>query len=60
MKARSLDDYGKLFEEAKERLKEMGRPTLNEEQMHNIGGLICDFELPYSSLPAISRQRWKS
>lgn len=60
MKEKSLEDFEQELAEMASKLEqETGRvaPRDHEYTMPH-SGISCDFELPYSSLPALKGQRW--
>lgn len=58
MKPRSEDQFMAELEEARQRLREVGKDAEVGDLSDDEGGINCDFELPYSSLPTIRSQKW--
>lgn len=59
MKPKSRDSFLMELTEAKDKLDKSGRKVELGDASGEPSGLESDFELPYSSLPKISAERWK-
>lgn len=59
MRPKTEDQFRAELEAARAALAEQGRQFGPVETDQHWEGLKSDFELPYSSLPSISTDRWK-
>ncbi|MBO6551014.1 MAG: hypothetical protein JJ964_15545 [Rhizobiales bacterium] len=55
---KTKDDFKKEIEEAKKILESSGRQLERNNAAISEGGIQCDFELPYSSMPKIKAGKW--
>lgn len=58
MKPTTEDQFRAELEEAKRALGAKGHDITIGDSSNDDDGISCDFELPYSSLPAIRTEKW--
>ena len=52
------DDFRKEIEQAKKLLESSAFNSKEQSIVDTDGGIQCDFELPYSSMPKIRTNKW--